>query len=100
MECRLLTGEEAYSIAMTVADTLEFADAWNIHILATDISARPLDHAEHGVYDPRELETVTPRQREQYFFPRRRTFCGQAAHTQYGDLCSHEPGAGGLYGKV
>jgi len=61
------TGEEAYSIAMTVADTLEFADAWNIHILATDISRQALDHAEHGVYDPRELETATPRQREQYF---------------------------------
>ena len=61
------TGEEAYSIAMTVADTIEFADAWNIHILATDVSREALDHAEHGVYEPRDLETVTPRQREQYF---------------------------------
>jgi chemotaxis protein methyltransferase CheR len=61
------TGEEAYSIAMTVADAIEFADAWNIHILATDVSRQALDHAEHGVYEPRDLETVTPRQREQYF---------------------------------
>ncbi|HEY2498248.1 MAG TPA: protein-glutamate O-methyltransferase CheR [Candidatus Angelobacter sp.] len=61
------TGEEAYSIAMTVADAIEFADAWNIHILATDVSREALDHAEHGVYEPRDLETVTPRQREQYF---------------------------------
>jgi chemotaxis protein methyltransferase CheR len=61
------TGEEAFSIAMTVADALEFADAWNIHILATDISRQALDHAEHGVYEARELETVLPRQREQYF---------------------------------
>ena len=61
------TGEEAFSIAMTVADTLEFADAWNIHILATDISRQALDHAERGVYDERELETVSPRQRESYF---------------------------------
>ncbi len=61
------TGEEAFSIAMTVADALEFADAWNIHILATDISRKALDHAEHGVYDARELETVNARQREQYF---------------------------------
>jgi chemotaxis protein methyltransferase CheR len=50
------TGEEAYSIAMTVADAIEFADAWNIHILATD-----------GLYEPRDVETVAPRQREQYF---------------------------------
>ncbi len=61
------TGEEAYSIAMTVADALEFADAWNIHILATDVSRQALDHAEHGVYGVRELEAVTPRQRELYF---------------------------------
>jgi chemotaxis protein methyltransferase CheR len=61
------TGEEAYSIAMTVADAIEFADAWNIHILATDVSREALDHAEHGVYEPRDLETVAPRQREQYF---------------------------------
>ncbi len=61
------TGEEAYSIAMTVADSLEFADAWNIHILATDISRSALDHAEQGVYTARDLETVSPRQREQYF---------------------------------
>jgi chemotaxis methyl-accepting protein methylase len=61
------TGQEAYSIAMTVADALEFADAWNIHILATDVSRQALDHAEHGVYDAGELEAVSPRQRELYF---------------------------------
>jgi chemotaxis protein methyltransferase CheR len=61
------TGEEAYSIAMTVADALEFADAWNIHILATDVSRQALDHAEHGVYGAREIETVAPRQRDLYF---------------------------------
>jgi chemotaxis protein methyltransferase CheR len=61
------TGEEAYSIAMTVADAIEFADAWNIHILATDVSRDALEHADHGLYEPRDLETVSPRQREQHF---------------------------------
>lgn len=61
------TGEEAFSVAMTLADALEFADAWNIHILATDISRQALEHAEQGVYSARELESVTPRQRELYF---------------------------------
>ncbi|HYK39787.1 MAG TPA: CheR family methyltransferase, partial [Candidatus Eremiobacteraceae bacterium] len=42
------TGEEPYSIAMTVVETLEFAEAWNIHILATDISRRALEIAERG----------------------------------------------------
>ena len=61
------TGEEPYSIAMTIADALEFADAWNIHILATDISRNALDHAEHGIYGAREIEALNLRQREQYF---------------------------------
>jgi chemotaxis protein methyltransferase CheR len=61
------TGEEPFSIAMTVADALEFADAWNIHILATDISRKALDHAEQGIYEGRELDTVTPKQRDLYF---------------------------------
>lgn len=61
------TGEEAFSVAMTVADALEFADAWNIHILATDVSRQALDHAELAVYEARELEAVTPKQRELYF---------------------------------
>lgn len=61
------TGEEAFSVAMTLADALEFADAWNIHILATDISRQALEHAEQGVYSAREVESVSPRQRELYF---------------------------------
>jgi chemotaxis protein methyltransferase CheR len=61
------TGEEPYSIAVTIADALEFADAWNIHILATDISRQALDHAEHGIYGVRELAQLNPKQRDQYF---------------------------------
>ena len=61
------TGEEPYSVAMTIADALEFADAWNIYVLATDVSRRSLDFAEHGIYSARDVEGVNPRQREQYF---------------------------------
>ena len=61
------TGQEPYSVAMTIADTLEFAEAWNIHILATDVSRDALDHAERGIYEAREVESVNPRQRELYF---------------------------------
>jgi chemotaxis protein methyltransferase CheR len=61
------SGEEAYSIAITVADALQFADAWNVHLLATDISRDALDHAESGVYDARDIEPVSLHHREQYF---------------------------------
>jgi chemotaxis protein methyltransferase CheR len=61
------TGEEAYSIAITVVDTLPFSDAWQIEILATDISRDVLQHAERGVYAGRSLAGVTPQQLQAHF---------------------------------
>jgi len=61
------TGEEAYSLAITLADSLDFAEAWNIHILATDVSRKALQHAERGVYSPRALGELTPKQVESAF---------------------------------
>ncbi len=61
------TGEEAYSIAITIADALMFVEAWEIEILATDISAAALRHAERAVYSRRELEALTPEQLETHF---------------------------------
>jgi chemotaxis protein methyltransferase CheR len=61
------TGEEPYSIAMTVLETLEFAEAWNIHILATDISRRALEIAERGVYSRRDVAGFGPHYLENYF---------------------------------
>src|SRR5258707_12864448 len=61
------TGEEAYSIAITVADTLPFSDAWQIEILATDVSRDALQLAERGVYAGRSLASVTPQQLQAHF---------------------------------
>jgi len=61
------TGEEPYSIAITLCDALKFAEAWEIEILATDISRRALRHAEKGLYSRRSLQDVSLRQVETYF---------------------------------
>ena len=61
------TGEEPYSIAITVADTLPFSDAWQIEILATDISREALQAAERGVYAGRSLASVSPEQLQAHF---------------------------------
>jgi chemotaxis protein methyltransferase CheR len=63
------TGEEPYSVAITIADALMFAEAWNIEILATDISRRALKHAQRGIYSRRSLENLTPCQLETHFSP-------------------------------
>jgi chemotaxis protein methyltransferase CheR len=61
------TGEEAYSVGITALDTLPFPDAWQIEILATDISREALLHAERGVYTGRSLGSVSPQQLQTHF---------------------------------
>src|ERR1700691_3170050 len=61
------TGEEPYSIAITVTDSLKFAEAWEIEILATDISRRALRHAERGLYATRSLQHVEERHVDAHF---------------------------------
>lgn len=62
------TGEEPYSLAMTVADTLAAAGREaDVRILATDISTRVLEHASRGVYAEEALEPVSKAQRLRHF---------------------------------
>ncbi len=61
------TGEEPYSIAVTLCESLKFVEAWEIEILATDISRRALRHAERGVYSKRSLQNVSLGQVDAYF---------------------------------
>jgi chemotaxis protein methyltransferase CheR len=61
------TGEEPYSIAITLCDALKFAEAWEIEVLATDVSRRALRHAERGAYSRRSLGEVSLHQVETYF---------------------------------
>src|ERR1700722_3125236 len=61
------TGEEAYSIAITLCDALKFVEAWEIEILATDISSRALRQAERGVYAKRSLQEISIGQVEAHF---------------------------------
>jgi chemotaxis protein methyltransferase CheR len=63
------TGEEPYSAAITIADSLSFADAWNIEILATDIGRLALKHAEHGVYAGRSIASISEKQLTAHFKP-------------------------------
>jgi chemotaxis protein methyltransferase CheR len=68
------TGEEPYSIAVTLFESLKFAEAWEIEILATDISRRALRHAERGVYSKRSLQDVSLGQVETYFIATKHGF--------------------------
>src|SRR5262250_2164357 len=61
------TGEEPYSIAITIADALSFADAWRVEILATDVRRNALQIAERGIYSGRSLAGISEKQLAAHF---------------------------------
>lgn len=63
------TGEEPYSVAITILESLALADAWDIEILATDIGRQALKHAERGIYSGRSLSSVNEKQLASHFSP-------------------------------
>ena len=61
------TGEEAYSIAMTVLDVLDNTEGWDIQILATDASTQALEAARKGAYSADAAKYVPADHLEKYF---------------------------------
>ncbi|MDJ0327099.1 protein-glutamate O-methyltransferase CheR [Escherichia coli] len=60
------TGEEPYSIAMTLADILGTAPGrWKV--FASDIDTEVLEKARSGIYRHEELKNLTPQQLQRYF---------------------------------
>jgi chemotaxis protein methyltransferase CheR len=60
------TGEEPYTIAMTVIDTLG-RDASNIKILATDLDTKVLETAKAGVYAEERVSKLDPELIKRFF---------------------------------
>lgn len=71
------TGQEAYSIAMSLKEILFDLSKFKIKITGSDISAEAVQRANHGVYSRFELTRgLTPLQISRYFTP-----CG--SHGEY-----------------
>jgi chemotaxis protein methyltransferase CheR len=63
------SGEEAYSIAMTIAEMGLYgpASGWTIEILGTDLNSAMLEKARGGIYTARAVRNVEGRLLERYF---------------------------------
>jgi chemotaxis protein methyltransferase CheR len=61
------SGEEPYSMALTVLDTLSRPGSWDVRILASDIDTEILATAAAGVYADERVEAVPADLRRRYF---------------------------------
>lgn len=63
------TGEEPYSLAMAVCETVLGQPGWDVKLLATDLDTSVLETARAGLYAEDRVRTV-PRERLRRFFRR------------------------------
>ncbi|OHV12036.1 CheR family methyltransferase [Kushneria phosphatilytica] len=64
--CAASTGEEPWSLAITLSEALG-SRASNARIIATDIDTRALEVARQGIYPMNQIERLSEQQRKSYF---------------------------------
>ncbi len=62
------TGQEPYSIAMTLAELIPDIQNWDINILATDIADSAIARASRGRFSSREIERGLPHGLQRKYF--------------------------------
>ena len=60
------SGEEPYSIAMTLRSSLDDITSWDARILATDIDTDMVNHGRRGIYARELLEDIPDEHRRRY----------------------------------
>lgn len=61
------TGEEAYSIAISLLETWSGIEEWDVEIISSDIDTQVLDAAKAGCYAARSVAQMPPRYLQKYF---------------------------------
>jgi len=61
------TGEEPYSIAMTILEALPDPKRWDVRILATDLDSDVLERGRRGLYTEDRLKNLTLQRRTRFF---------------------------------
>ncbi|MDB6008126.1 MAG: chemotaxis protein CheR [Gammaproteobacteria bacterium] len=65
------TGEEAYSLAITVIESIPDLRTWDVKILATDLDSDVLAKAQRGIYAAERVRPLGPQRLSRFFAERR-----------------------------
>jgi len=60
-------GDEAYSIAIAIMESVPSYEGWNISILGTDINRNGLNRAKEGIYSERDISQLPKEYLDKYF---------------------------------
>jgi chemotaxis protein methyltransferase CheR len=63
------SGEEPYSIAITLLEAISGQGRWDMKLLATDISTKMLGTAQQGIYEKERIGAVAPMLKNKYLIP-------------------------------
>ncbi len=61
------TGEEPYSLAMTLREAIPGIDNWDVKILATDLDANVVQHGQDGVYTRERISGLDESRQRRWF---------------------------------
>lgn len=61
------TGQEPYTIMMTLLETLPNPDSWTLRVFASDLSFTALERAQQGIYRPEQVKNIEPLYVQKYF---------------------------------
>ena len=64
------TGEEPYSIAITLLEAIAGKGRWDVKLLATDVSTRVLERAQEGIYEKGRVDPIPLPLRSKYLIRR------------------------------
>lgn len=63
------SGEEPYSLAITLIENIPDYQKWDIKILASDVSTQILDRAKQGTYEQSRVKPLTQEQKRRFLIP-------------------------------
>jgi chemotaxis protein methyltransferase CheR len=61
------TGEEPYSVAIVLQESIQELRNWDVRILATDLDSNVLAHGQNGVYDADRFEKMDAERQRRWF---------------------------------